>query len=764
MPVRWKSKSGRRGRVAASTADWTASLVATYTVPGTFLGRIQGLIYDWTASIAGVSQTSSSVSGTIATTLAPWTAAIYGGEDLATSWTDGLGDSFNVEPGEPFTYTFTATDVDGDAIEFVYDPLPVDSPLVITEHPQVGTTRQLTISSDGTGLVAASSYAVVLALSTDGGAAMSPRGLVFVAPGVFAGLFEPAITGEEQPVQYIPSDAGDGPGWSTSMNRATWNRHLGLFWSGTFSSTSGDFVDANGTANGSTPFATIPVPAATVGTYASASGSGVTNLVQRALTNGNKGFYLKTVGSSSQAQVQGRLAANPPLLSVTTTTGTFNNLPCRGFANWYNAGASVNPRDSTLAVNLGTSRYGHLSFDLSSVTGTVTAATISLYVNSQATTNPSIGLWECNPPSFFLGAGSSSPSLTDPVSGQSSLAAVYPGDAGMDADPDVVYAGDFTGTTIDFATGVANSPKIGRIAFPANDATAAPALVTSSTDLAISAGSTAWKGTFAPVFTDSGPRRTATVIRGHSMRPVFSSPYSIDISTLEEDLYFRMYLKLDDNFLYETEGNKMAITWDCRFGYWSLDPSRPLGGYWFATTGNGGDPGDGFAFTDTTTIANETRTHYRGNMFRMESGSVPSANSPYRDMRPWIGYNYQTPPNQSPQTNAGVTHYTGLANGKFRRGVWYCIEQRLRLNTVDGPYDDLGNGTGVADGLVETWSNGVKIDSQGGWLIRQNKNIGIAGAGTEWYMGGKGDMPLTMNFYVNHLACARRYIGPRVKP
>ncbi len=578
--------------------------------------------------------------------------------------------------------------------------------------------------------------------------------------------FEPAIIGEEQPVQYIPSDAGEGPGWSTAMSRAVWNKHLGLFWTGTFSSTTGDFVDANGSANGSTPFATIPVPAATVGTYVSASGAGVVNLVQRALNNGNKGFYLKTIGTSSQAQVQGRLGVNPPLLSVTTNQGVFNNLPCRGFANWYNAGASVEPRNSTLIANLGTSRYGHLSFDLSSVTGTVTSATLSLYVNSQASTNPSIGIWECNPPSFFLGAGDNTPSMVDPVTGNASLAVLYPGDTNLHTDPDVLYAGDFAGTTLDYSAGIAVSPRIGRIRFPDNDPPAYPSLVTSSEDATVPAGTTAWKGTFAPVFTDGGSRRGATTIRGHKMLPVFESPYPIDPSTLEEDLYFRMYVKLDDNFLYEDEGNKMAITWDCRFGYWNIDsdPTYPNGGYWFATTGNGGDPGDGLASLSTTIVPNQNRILYEGNMFRMESGSVPPANSPYRDMRPWIGYNYQTPPNQSPGTNAGVTHYTNIANGKFRRGRWYCIEQRLKLNTVNGPYDEYGNGTGVADGLVETWSNGVKIDSQSGWQIRNNKYIGIAGAGTEWYMGGKGDMPLTMNFYINHMVCARRYIGPRVRP
>jgi len=80
-------------------------------------------------------------------------------------WTDGLSDTVSVFAGQPFSQTFEVTDPDGDPITLAYDPLPVGSPLTITEHDQVGNTRQLTISSDGTGLIAGDTYTVVVNLA-----------------------------------------------------------------------------------------------------------------------------------------------------------------------------------------------------------------------------------------------------------------------------------------------------------------------------------------------------------------------------------------------------------------------------------------------------------------------------------------------------------------------------------------------------------------------------------------------------------------------
>lgn len=179
MPVRLKSKKGRRARLGVTLDAAIGAIEGTVSAASVYSGRIQGLVYDFTGALTGIFAANIARSGTIVTQLDHFGGTIYGSEDYPATWTDGLGDTFSLIPNAPFSYTFTATDPDGDPIEFTWDPLLVPSWMTITEMPQAGTTRDLVISST-TGPPApvppatSDSYAVVAGI-TDGIAPVSTR-------------------------------------------------------------------------------------------------------------------------------------------------------------------------------------------------------------------------------------------------------------------------------------------------------------------------------------------------------------------------------------------------------------------------------------------------------------------------------------------------------------------------------------------------------------------------------------------------------------
>jgi hypothetical protein len=165
MPVKWRSRNGRRGRVATSLTGATATVAGTSATASSHLGRISGLVYDFTSAIAGTFQSSAQRNAVISTTLAGCTAGLRGTVNYPVSWVDGLGDSFTITAGQAFSKTFIAYDPDGDIIDIIQQSL---SPgLTAVETDQEGFYKTITISSPTT--LAAGTYTAVLDLteSTD---------------------------------------------------------------------------------------------------------------------------------------------------------------------------------------------------------------------------------------------------------------------------------------------------------------------------------------------------------------------------------------------------------------------------------------------------------------------------------------------------------------------------------------------------------------------------------------------------------------------
>ena len=96
------------------------------------------------------------------------------------------------------------------------------------------------------------------------------------------------------------------------------------------------------------------------------------------------------------------------------------------------------------------------------------------------------------------------------------------------------------------------------------------------------------------------------------------------------------------------------------------------------------------------------------------------------------------------------------------KGRWHCIEQRIRINSVQGPFDELGNGTPVPDGELDTWLDGVLVSQRRGLQWRCHPEMGIRGPWINWYYGGREVPDSTMHYRMNHFVLATEYIGPRV--
>jgi hypothetical protein len=141
----------------------------------------------------------------------------------------------------------------------------------------------------------------------------------------------------------------------------------------------------------------------------------------------------------------------------------------------------------------------------------------------------------------------------------------------------------------------------------------------------------------------------------------------------------------------------------------------------------------------------------------MEAGRAPqNPDDPYQHLRPVTSYVYHL---DQFDYNGTVERW---GNAVIERGRWHCIEQQLRLNSITGPFDDVGNGEAVADGLLRTWVDGVLVGERTGMRWRRHPEISIEGPWINWFFGGKQAANREMHYRMRDFVVARRYIGPRV--
>ena len=147
---------------------------------------------------------------------------------------------------------------------------------------------------------------------------------------------------------------------------------------------------------------------------------------------------------------------------------------------------------------------------------------------------------------------------------------------------------------------------------------------------------------------------------------------------------------------------------------------------------------------------------------RMHLGMCKPSGTPYEKYRP---------------IRMQISHlgpYTGTPYGTeedkrcgtvvMEKGRMHCIEWRLKMNSVTGPVDLLGNGQAVNDGVITLWVDGVERWSKTDFAFRRHQEIGIMGPWIVWVHGGRippspGEI---LHYKLGSYACAKRYIGPRL--
>jgi len=474
----------------------------------------------------------------------------------------------------------------------------------------------------------------------------------------------------------------------------------------------GNWLDAAGRPEGASPYASTSA-ASSVGQALSAN---VTTLVQRWLTGGaNRGFYLNTRGTAWPLDLFGRgdaTASNRPTLTVVTSSGTFN-LTAVANATWNTS--SFRGQGSKNAFRLvADTQPTVLRFDLGPVTGTVSSATLTVKVAAfdSGRTGHIIDIFECDPPTIIVPENVPAPVL-GLANGYANFNALKnSGNPALVAADDFELGGPFDGGL---------TPAAPRTLNPATGTTFARGEITAG---ALGSADSRLEGSQG-----TGPRGTPNVVR--------------------QELYGQYHMYLENDFGTTADTAIKIPAMGVQFGYWN-----PVG-YWQQTTGNGGsrgtglkvDPGGGGNF------------RYEGHSVRFLTGVSPTAldDDPYVG---WFGigiYDYNL--DQAGPFPAGAS-FPMIA---IRKEHWYCIDIRVKQNTMSGSQDALGNyATANADGVYEVWINGYPAYSRTNYRWRRHAEFGVQGMWIDIYHGGTDLAPTTMHYRLDRVALATSYIGPRL--
>lgn len=480
-------------------------------------------------------------------------------------------------------------------------------------------------------------------------------------------------------------------------SRDWWSQKLQLPW---VNKGQGDWLDARQQPQGTLPFAQGTVSGG-------ALAMNVTSLVNRWVQSGlNRGFYLRSA-QLWPFTFAGRAHGTPasrPRLTLLTGSGTVV-LECICNAAW--SPSSYLGRDSRDAFTVAKgNQYAALRFDLSGITSPVQSAMLSL--TCLVVKNPGVlEIYELNPPEFRNGRGA--------LAARAGLASGFLYDNAISTHPSVLFAGDFADMSkARWQTGRAVAP--------------------SSQVKEARTGTTYLRGLI--------PK--GELLGCDLERSVVGATSAGTPAKTETELYGRYYVYLEEDWGSEVDANKMP-GWDGRFGWWN-----PVG-YWQSTTGNGGARPTGLKVRNNAA----NRWEYEGASMRGHGGTRTNDGNPYDDLF-WVG-NYIYHLDQADNYGEPVV-WPAVVIG---RGRWYCIEQYIKMNSIVGPFDSVGNGVAVNDGQYRVWVDGVQAYERSDFRWRRHPEMGIQGFWLNWYHGGTAAAPRDMHFRMNSVVIARSYIGPR---
>jgi len=514
-------------------------------------------------------------------------------------------------------------------------------------------------------------------------------------------------------VQFLTSDGGTatGSGNLSSPTREYWHSRLGFQWKRT--NVLGNWLDSAQTEEGTVAYGSSAA-LTTLGQVASIT---VTALVSRWMSNGlNRGFYLKARSSAWPIYFHGRTASvgDRPVLTVVTSTSTFT-LTAAANAHWNISTYSGYASSLQWALANG-SNPAILRFDLSTVTGTVSSATLTFKVSAFDTghTGHIIDVFECDPPTIIVPED-----VPSPVYG---LAANYDNFNALKASglSSLKFIDDFE------SPGSMDSGFV-----PSATRTYDANTGTTYARGTISAGSYLSMNIRQDVSTGTGPGGTPNV--------VYDEMYS----------QYNFYMESDFGTTAETAIKIPAM--GVQFGYWN----PTAGGYWQQTTGNGGTPGTGLKVAGSGSTGGNFE--YQGHSVRFLTGIHPAAldDDPYRGWYAIAIYPYNL---DQGGPFPGGENFPMIAIRNLKN---YCIDIRVRQNTMTGAQDGLGNyATANADGIYQVWINGYLAYSKTNFRWRKHAEMGVQGWWGDVYHGGIIAAPYDMHYRIDRICVATEYIGP----
>ena len=494
----------------------------------------------------------------------------------------------------------------------------------------------------------------------------------------------------------------------------------------------GDWLDVAGVPQGSRSYAA-----------ASSSAPGVVSFDVSALVSlwyevGNTGAFIFAKGGGV---VVGR-RENPdpalvPKLTLTFADGSSADAPCTasGITNLTTFKGVTGP-----TATLGTGVNMALQFALPALTHPLSKATLTLVSTKNYSGTTRLDVYELN-----------APKILQAVSPRPGLAANYIRDSNIDADPDVYFASTLTDPAQrdPLFPEWWIQPKSSTYVDPVDPVLGVPTLNVNyvTADFAAMTSNHRWSQKRNNIH-PGVPLPTRNPKNGLQIREEIDPSQYIALQHpgTPRELYMRYYIKLKAGYQCSVEGKKLPGLAG-RYGKWNSI------GYYQYYAGNGGSPTRGLY---------APKSGYSGWSMRALAYIGPSDANPYAEDVVLMTYAYQA---QMVGPFGNNWHWGTQESGfpLLEPDRWYCIEQHVKMNTVNGPFDAYGNGTGVADGVMEAWVDGVNVLTRTDVMFRKNPAIAVDEVWLDHYHGGTHLPEAEHAFAMTALVVARRYIGPMRK-
>jgi hypothetical protein len=461
-------------------------------------------------------------------------------------------------------------------------------------------------------------------------------------------------------------------GRSTGANRDYYNSAAKLRWQNLM----GDWRDADGKAQGDKAYASTTIEDTNTPRFIEWD---VTKLVE-AWLNGkhqNQGFFLRTLkqgGTIVFASRENPATERHPQLVLQGEKNTVAISPeadtSLAKSTYKSQGLSEEMRVSGSSNNL------LIRFDLSEAAkaGTLSQATLRLFTTRQYGA-ADVGVFRC-------AQGHDMPP-SDPILG---LASRYPQDQKIADDPDVLFATQFESPMWNEEWTFAGKKEV---------------IDTTSQDAARK---------FEPL---SEKALRVKIAKGNTGALNTGYKFQKEIGREPEEIYFRYYLRLGDDWNQTRQGGKMP----------GLSGTYGVAG-WGGRKVNGTD----------------------GWSARGSFGLTIPEGNPLAGLHPIGTYCY----------HADMQGFYGSQwgwhigyRGFLENNRWYCIEQYLKMNTP-----------GEKDGILRAWIDGRLAFEKTDIRFRTVDKLKIEQIWMNVYHGGTEPSPFDQHLFIDNVVIAKQYIGP----